>query len=190
VGISFYKNVFNIEEVISWLKIYNISYVDNQSFVQNTSNILNGIRFKGNVLVLYEKGNKKINFNCIDFPEITEIYNLNMVKVDTSKSKAARKEPLERLVIYLNDEEMDGIPRLEFDKDKDYIISNGTLIKADYIDSYNDNTIGFYTNEDSVNPIASLIDISTKVYIDLSEREDGVVFCFIDYRYVIDPYKI
>ncbi|MCB2292656.1 hypothetical protein LGK95_03780 [Clostridium algoriphilum] len=124
--------------------------------------------------------------NCKQFL----LANLNRVKVDTSKSKAASKEPLGRLVIYLNDEEMDKIPRLEFSIDKDYIICNGTLIKADYIDSYNDNSIGFYRNGDSINPIASLIDICTEVYIELSKREDGVTFCFIDYKFIIDPYEI
>jgi len=190
VGIQFFKNTFSIEEVINWLTIYNINYVDNQSLVQNASELLKGVRFKGNVLVLYKKGNKKINFNYIDFPEITEIYNFSRGKVDTSKSKAARKEPLGRLVIHLNDEEMYEVPRLEFSIDKDYIICNGTLIKADYIDSYKNNSIGFYRNDDPINPIASLIDICTEVYIEISEREDGVNFCFIDYKFVIDPYEI
>ena len=190
VGILFYKNIFNIEEVINWLKIYNISYVDNQSFIQNASELLKGIRFKDNVLVLYHKGNKKITFNCLDFPEITNIYDFSRAKIDTGKSKSTMKEQIEKLVIHLNDQEMDDVPRLEFDIDKDYIICNGTLIKADYIDSYNENTIGFYKNEDPSNPIASLIDVCTEVYIDISEREDGVTFCFIDYKFIIDPYNL
>lgn len=190
VGILFYKDVFSIKEVIKWLKIYNISYISNKTLVQNANQLIKGVRFKGNILVLYEKGNKKINFSHSDFPEITEIYGLNTVKVETIKSKTASLQTKERLVIYLNEEKMDEVPRLDFNIDKDYIICNGTLIKADYIDSYNGNSMGFYRRGDPSNPVASLIDICTEVYIELSEREDGVTFCFIDYKFIIDPYEL
>lgn len=189
VGIIFLKDFFDIYEVINWLKIYNIRHVDNDSCVSNASEIIEGIHFKGKALILYKKGNKKVEFNNNDLPEITEVYNYYNTTVNTSQSKAARKEPLDRLVVYLNDEELDEIPRLDFDIDNDYIICNGTLIKADYIDSYN-NTLGFYRNEDTVNPIAYIADNSTEVSIDLGEREDESVFCFIEYGYIIDPYEI
>lgn len=190
VGILFYKDLFDFEEVVNWLKVYNIKYVDNESFVKNANELIQGIHFKGNTIVLYKKGNKNLSFKHEDFQEITKIYDIKMDRVNTTKSKSARKELPERLVIYLNDEEVDEIPRLEFDINKDYIICNGNLIKADYIDSFNHSTIGFFRKQDPINPIAYLIDIYTEVFIELSEREDGASFCFIDYNYIIDPYEI
>jgi len=95
VGILFFKHDFTIEEVIKWLQVYALRYVDNENLVINAIEIIRGIHFKVRAIVLYKKGNKKISFNKDDYPEITEIFDLYREKVDTSRSKVARQEPIE-----------------------------------------------------------------------------------------------
>lgn len=190
-GIAFYKNKFDIKKVIKWLKVYNISYINNESFVKSAKEIIEGIHFKGRVVVLYERGNKKVNFDKDSFIEITDRYNTIREKINTSNSKRLRKDLANNgLIVYLNDEKMDEIPKIEFDKTKDFIICNGTLIKADYIDAYNEKTIGFYKKEMSKEPIAYIVDSDTEVNIQLNYREDGAAVCYVDYRFIIYPYDL
>lgn len=88
------------------------------------------------------------------------------------------------LTIFLNGEIMPSIPRLEFVRGKDMIISNGNLLKIDYMDSYQEG-IEFYRYGDP-EPIAEIIDLQTTIKIDLFETEDDTQICTIEYQYIVD----
>ena len=190
VGILFYKENFSLAKIIDWLNLYNIKYANTDNFVVNASEIIKGVLFKGNVIVLYKKGRKNVEIHCDDFIEITDYYEYIEDEVDIGRSMSTKIKSTQKLVIHLNGKEINEIPRLEFQVKKYYIICNGILINADYIDVYNGNTIGFFKKTNPTNPIASLIDIHTEVYIEFSEREDGVIICLINYNFAINPYEL
>lgn len=183
-SIEFSKSNFNIEQVITWVQCEDIYFGDRKKgnhMIDRCSRILEGIKFKGNVIAVYEKGNKSVTADINNFDEITEKYNVQFDKIDTTKSKKLQKG----LSLILNGELVNEIPRIDFKRNKDMLISNGNLITADYIDEYSGG-IGIYRYDDESVPIVSFIDTNTTVYIDLYEKVDGAQVCVIEYKYIID----
>lgn len=186
VGMQFFKDKFNIDQIQDWLDKYNILYVPNDNYIINASRVVLGIRFMGNNIVLYTKGSTKAYFLEEEFPEVTETCDFYTRRINTARSKSVRGQGEEKkIIVYLNEKRIDYIPRIDFDRARDYIICNGLLIRADYLDKYN-NSIGFYNKENSKEPISVIADSETEVYIEQYTREDGADICIIDYRYVID----
>lgn len=183
-AIEFYKSNFNIEQIITWIQYEDI-YFGNREKVNHTikrcDRVLEGIKFKGNVIAAYRKGNKSVTLDINDYDEITEIYNVQFNKVDTTKSKKLQSG----LSIILNGELVNEIPRLDFEGNKDMLISNGNLIKADYIDEYCGG-IGIFRYDNKSVPIVSFVDTNTTVYIDLYEKEDGAQVCIMEHKYIVD----
>lgn len=184
VSIEFSKENFNIEQIISWIQ-YESIYLGNKEktnhIIEKCGRILKGIKFKGNVIVVYGKGNKSVVLDIGDYDEITEKYNVEFYKIDTTKSKKLQKG----LSIILNGELVNEIPRIDFKRYKDMLISNGNVIIADYIDEYCGG-IGIYRYDDESTPIVSFIDTNTTMYIDLYEKEDGAQVCIMEHRYILD----
>lgn len=189
-GILFYKKQFNLNEILDWLETYCISYIEkDKNQVKDVGEIIMGIRFKGRTIILYTKGSKQVGFYSDDFIEITQNYNFYRERVDTTKSKDIHNK--ERgLVVYLNDEKLDFIPVLEFNMSSDFIIVNGNVVEADYIKPYRDNTIGFFSKDDLHKPVSYIADNETDVYIETYETEYGADICYVEYRYIVDPYKL
>ena len=141
---------------------------------------MQAIKFKGNVIALYLKGDQLETLHVDAIPEITETYNLNYEKIDTTKSKKLQHG----LTILLNGDIVHEVPRIDFKRHQDMIISNGNLIKADYIDKF-EGGIGFYRYDDML-PVTYIIDHQTTVHIDLYKMEDNTQLCIVEYKYVLD----
>lgn len=182
--IEFPKSNFNIEQIITWIQCENVYFGNREKAnhtIERCGRLLKGIKFKGNVIAIYEKGNKSITLDINNYDEITETYNFEFNKIDTTKSKKLQNG----LSIILNGQLVNEIPRIDFERDKDFLISNGNLIIADYIDDYCGG-IGIYRHEDTSLPIVFFIDTNTTVYIDLYEKEDGSQVCIIEHKYILD----
>lgn len=182
-SVEFSKSNFNIEQIVTWIQSEEIYFGDRKKakhIIDRYSGIQAGIKFKGNVIALYEKGNKTVTLDTDNFHEITETFNVEFYKIDTTKSKKLQNG----LSIILNGDLVNQIPRIDFERPKDMLISNGNLIKADYIDEYCGG-IGIY-RYDETEPIISFIDANTTVYIDLYKKTNGAQLCVIEYKYIID----
>lgn len=181
-GVEFEKDNFSIEQVVSWLEQMNI-YVGNKNHTKQTieqgNQVIQAFKFMGHVVALYSNGRRPIDLNINELHDITDIFNSTDITIDSSKSKNLNLE----LIIFLNNQEVYGVPRLEFDRQKDLVISNGNLLKIDYIDAYK-NGIGFFRYNE-VEPVASLIDSKTTVMIDI-EREISKQICVINFKYLVD----
>lgn len=184
VSIEFYKNKFTIDQMITWLEFYKI-YVGQMGekpyTISDCSKVIAGLKFKGNILVLYQKGHNIIQLPESDYLEITDFFISNLQEINTGKTKGLQKG----LIIRVNDEIVSEIPRFDFDMSRDIIISNGNCINADYIDEYSGG-IGFYQEGDSAIPVAFLLDNNTTVDIEITQREDGSRICVVTHRYLIE----
>jgi hypothetical protein len=92
-----------------------------------------------------------------------------------------RKKP----VIILNGKRIDTVPRIDFDLSKDFILSNGQFIVADYMDDYLGN-IGFYRETDPVIPISYYLDNDAPVTIQIDEGPDGSKICVVEQKYNLE----
>lgn len=94
--------------------------------------------------------------------------------------------------IKLNDESIPSMRRLNFDKDKDFIVINGSVVIADYIDKF-ENSIGLYCKNDESLPVTFIYNNGkiNSVNINVFEEEDGHKNCFIEYAYNVsrDEFK-
>lgn len=189
VSLEFSKEQFDLDDVLMWLNNYEVLLGEKgkgKNSISNSNVIIEGLRFKGYPLVLYEVGNRRISYHPDKFPEITELYSIQPQTIDTTKSKKVSTE----LSIFYNDEQVKVIPRIDFSKE-DLIICNGQCILADYLDEY-DNTIGFYRNNSPI-PVAYVADKATTINIHLEDDElwwwDEKEYsrrCIVEYQYLLD----
>ncbi|MCZ2260649.1 hypothetical protein [Sporosarcina sp. G11-34] len=183
LSVEFDKEHFTIEQIIIWLQQMGV-YIGNKykanHFIEDGYRIINAFKFTGHIMALYIKGKEILELDTEELEEITEDYGLKYVKVDPKKSKGLNLE----LTILLNYERVLEIPRLEFDRENDRVISNGNLLRIDYIDAYN-NGIGFYRYDD-LEPIVVILDQKTTVEINIFKTENNHKICNIEHHYIID----
>jgi len=204
-SIEFIKNNFSLRNALDWLNKYSVtcaSIEDDGEFIYKANKIIKGIRFKNVLVLLYEKGNMRIKCEG-DYIEITQAFKPLQEKIDSRQSKPIQldksnnrktvtyddKKNYGAKIIY-NDELIDHIPILYFDKYKDLVISNGNVVLCDYIAPYKDKYLGFYQGRYKEGvpalPISFLLDMDTTIYITVEVRLDGSKFCVITYNYIID----
>lgn len=184
VAIEFYRNQFSLEEAVNWILRHTIYFQDinkTPHFVQWCDSIIDIIRFKSKVIALYSKGGQTLELEHVDeLKDLTETYNLRFDKVDVSKSKKLQKG----LSIVLNEELIKELPRIDFNKHQDIVVSNGNVVKADYIDVYRGG-IGLFRNGE-VDPIVYLFDNNTTVTIDLYSADENQQVCIIEHKYLFN----
>lgn len=186
VSYEFLKNQYDLHGIVNWLDQYKVGYLPKSekstSYIQGAESILEAIKFRGNILVLYKKGTNRLAIHTDLLPEITEYYAQGLKKIDTSKSKSITNLD-SNLKVILNGQELDYVPRIDVNLSHDLIISNGHIMVAKYIDDY-EGCVGFYA-DDSTLPIAWLHDKNTTVYIDIYEYENGKQVV-VDCKYLIN----
>ncbi|WP_161821798.1 hypothetical protein [Sporotomaculum syntrophicum] len=182
VAIKFYKNSFNLEQVLTWLddcKVY-IGRPGRDNYKINKCSTVSKVRkFKGHLVATYYKGNQAVELPAGNIKEITKNYRYSYQKMNIWKAKDRQSG----VTVLLNGHYLQGIPKIEFIKSKDLIISNGNCIMADYIDVYKGG-LGFFNQEDSLNPVAFLLDNSI-VEIQITERNNGGKICVVKSKYYV-----
>lgn len=181
VSIEFSKKQFNLDQVYTWLDNRGVSLDEKgkeEYAIAECLNIIEGVRFKGNPLVVYEKGKLKISYNPEAFPEITDLYFVQPQKVDTTRSKKVTTG----LSVFCNGNKLKEIPKINFEKE-DLVLCNGQCLSVDYMDEYK-GTIGFFKNN-CPTPIAYIADKVTTINIELEEFEWSWR-CIVEYQYLLD----
>ena len=189
-AVQFPKERFTLSQIVEWMQEYYI-YLETKkelnTSIGDAEEIIQGVLYKGNPLILYKKGKKTLPYNPHNFIEITEEYTNLQTEVSPRRSKELNLD--NQLKVVVNGKEVEGIPRLDFDLLTDLIISNGNLMVADYIDEY-EGTIGFFSNEDPLIPVSFIIDQETTVYIQIEKQENGSFICFVEHGYLLSPDSI
>lgn len=186
VSIMFPTGKFDLDGVISWMDHFGIHWdagKNTGSTVSGAAEILQGLKFKGNPIILYRKGHKKLTYNCDDFVEITEQYAYFSEVGSVLNVKDISKEEPE-LKLFLNGERISEVPRIDFEQEN-LIISNGTFICADYMDDYF-GCVAFFRVEDPSLPAAWVQDKNTSVYIELQENDEFGQVCILKFAYELD----
>lgn len=159
-----------MQDVINWLADYKIVFnlkKYNETKVNDCERIISGLLFKGNQLILCKKGHKTITYDPAEFVEITEKYVALKKEVNTTHAKNIDLESENKKIqVILNGKKINHLKRINFALSKDLIIVNGSVMVADYIDTYCD-TIGFYKSEDDSLPVAFILDNETTVNISI-----------------------
>lgn len=183
LSVEFDKKRFTIEQIIIWLQqmgVYIGNKDKNKHSIEDCYRIIHAFKFTEHIIALYSKGKEVFELDTEELVEINENYGLKYLKVDPTKSKGLNLG----LTILLNHERVQEIPRLEFDRENDKVISNGNLLRIDYIDAYN-NGIGFYRYNE-LEPISIIMDQKTTVEINMFKTEHNHKVCNIEHRYIID----
>lgn len=183
VSIEFPKQLFSLRCIATWLEEYKVCIVSRDEqldFIANTEEIVAGLNYKGNSVLLCKKGTDAPPYNREDYEEITESWQRVPQMIDTGKSKSVSSMEQQMRTI-VNGRAAVGVPHIE----AELIVSNGTIILADYIDDYYGH-VGFYTNDNPSAPVAYLFDYETTVYIDTLSRTDGSKACIVEHRYFIE----
>ncbi len=187
VAIIFYKSSFNLEQVLTWLntfKVY-IGRAGQESYkISKCSKVLKSIKFKGQLIATYYKGNQVVELAAGAIKETTKNYKYKYQKINTWQATNTQSG----VTVLLNGNILNGIPKIELVKSKDIIISNGNCIVADYIDAYGDG-IGFYRKEDRLIPVAYLLNNNTTVEIQITKRTNGGRLCVVKYKYYVFDIK-
>ncbi|TRY24798.1 hypothetical protein FOI68_14750 [Brevibacillus sp. LEMMJ03] len=178
---------YDTDRIREFLEYYTFSYDEKDEkgyYVKNALEIVEGKLFKGKPLVIGRRGRKKLYYDVSAFLEVTAHYNQYHQIVHTGQAEIVdmvAKKP----VIFLNGRRMNAVPRIDFDPAKDFILSNGQFIVADYMDDYC-GTIGFYRKTDPVIPVSYYLDSDAPVYIQLDEGADGSKMCVVEQKYNLD----
>lgn len=188
VAIQFPDDKFNTDSIIEWVSNYEIIIPDKTKDAANEikcEEIVKGVLFKGNPLILVKKGKNSVSYDPLDFVEVMDEFAASAEIVNMGHSKNINLEQhKKRIRIMLNNEALDAIPRIDFDLTRDLMIVNGNVLVADYIDKYGD-TVGFYNSENDLLPVAFVLDDDTTVNINIEEREDGSRLCVVEFGYII-----
>lgn len=107
--------------------------------------------------------------------ELKEQYSL---LVEDKEANTNKQEQL--LTIILNGNPIQEMPQIKL-KPQDKIISNGNIIRADYIDKFNEG-IGFYCEAQPL-PVAYIENFKTTVYIEFQNIGVDKIACIIKYDY-------
>lgn len=188
VSLLFPKNKFNVDKIKNWLNKYKIDFIKgktNKLTIKNAESIVSGLLYHDNAIILSVKGSKKLTIDTEKLDEVSDDYKEYEQYVNTAHSKDINfGNSNDNFSIILNGTKMNYIPRIEFNKDRDTIISNGNLIYADYIDMYN-GSIGFFNADFPETPVSYIADNDTKITIDIIVRQDETKICIIEYNYII-----
>lgn len=186
VSILFPLDKFSLDEVISWLGEYAIHWDGSKAdrgIIAGAAEIISGIKFLGNPLILYRKGRKRLEYDAEHFIEITEQYvHFNQLRSILNVKPVTGEKP--QLKIFLNGEQVTEIPRIDFEQEN-LIISNGTFISADYMEDFF-GCVAFFRAEDPGLPVAWIQDKDTTVYIELHENDEFGQVCILKFAYEID----
>lgn len=180
VSIEFPKSLFTIEETINWL-LNKYVYFGNETkcihHVTDAKEIDEAVLFFGNVIAKYTRGHHVLSIDTSELTEITDLYNKQAKKVNTKHLKKLSKQ----LSVSIDGKEITELPSMQFDRKRDTIVSNGMIIRADYIDLYQTG-IGFFLH-DQDEPIAHIVDDQTKVEINTYLDVNANQICVIEYSY-------
>jgi len=180
VSIEFSKEHFDLENVYIWLSRYNVILGEkgkNVNSILNADKIIMGLRFKGNPIILYEMGRRKVSYTSEDFVEITDSFSFQPQKIDTANSKKVTTG----LCIIMNGKQLKEIPRI--DLYQNLLICNGQCILADYMDEFC-GTLGFFKNNSPL-PITYVADKVTTINIDYEDSGWSSRY-IVEYDYLID----
>lgn len=174
LAIIFEKEKFTLEDVHKWLNTYKfkLGKRTDKGFILGAKHVIKGYSFSDNVIILYEKGSKKISYRDIEFNEALDFMRFDNFNILEDKPKKP-----DSLRIILNKEEINYIPRIDF---FDLLICNGTVIEADYVDNYMGN-IGFFKSGTS-KPKAYVLEFETTIYIDVYTDKFGNRYCMVNFR--------
>ena len=65
-------------DIVLWMRDNVLSYNkkdDRGYYVENSSYVIEGLKFKGNPLVLASRGSEKLYYEATDYTEVTDVYN-------------------------------------------------------------------------------------------------------------------
>lgn len=170
-AIHFFKGDFTLPESLDWLDKYGIILMEEgkeQQTIRNCERVIDIVPFKNNHLILYKKGTETLK---LDYTQLNQ---------GQQSEKIDRKT---KIVLVLNGEKLDYIPRINFNKQRDVVVCNGNCVVADYIDEYNGN-IGFFQDTNPALPISFIFTEKTTVYIDIVEKEKSKIY-IVEYDYEI-----
>lgn len=191
-GINFAKERFLIEDITNWLDVYKVVYhskENDRGVCENCSEIIEGVLFYGNTLLLCKKGNDKLYYNKDEFEEITDSlvcrdskvnYN-KAIPLELDKTENESTDVLHRSIM-INGQPVKSMPRIFFDPSKDLVISNGMILNADSIGEFFD-TVGFFHNDEEL-PFAFISDNTPIINIDIEITDTGKI-CIIEFDYEI-----
>lgn len=186
VSIMFSDDEFDLDDVISWLNQYSIYYESSPKTngkIERADEIIQGLKFKGNIIILYRKGRKKLEYDSSKFIEVTEQYaHYSEVRSVLNEKSIVDREA--GLKICFNGVLVETVPRIDFEQEN-LIISNGTFICADYMDDYF-GSVALFRMEDSNLPVAWIQDKNTTVYIDLFESDEFGQICVLKFAYELE----
>lgn len=178
-SILFPSSIYNYEKIMSWLDTYNVKFFSSSNFyIENASQIIEGILLENMPIILYRKGYNKIKFNPEDFKDITNEYAQYTQNVDMQDYTALNCENNSENII-LNGITIDAMPKIFFNSSKDKILCNGVCLSADYMASFNGN-ISFF-KRGIKHPIAYIKKSNGSIHIDTNEKPDGSVICKIKF---------
>lgn len=169
-SVHFLKDSFKLPEVVEWLDTYSLSILkdDQGSYTINQCKAIRDVvRVEEELLVLYKRGKDSLT---IDYANLTKGGEITTLK------------PLD-VVLIINGEQIDYVPRINIDKNRDVLIVNGNCIVADYIDEY-DGNVGFYLKSNPALPTAFIFTEETIIYMEIVEKERGKIY-IIEYDYEI-----
>lgn len=188
VSILFPIDKFQLDEVISWLDNYDIHWQEkdyDDGILTNASEIIQGLKFMGNTIILYQKGHSLLNYDSSQYKEITEFYVQLKKVTDTNTIKEIDPNNDESgLKIFIDGEEFNEVPRIDFEQEN-LIISNGNFVSADYMDDFF-GCVAFFRESDPDLPVVWIHDKNTTVYIELLENDDFGLICIVKFNYAID----
>ena len=110
-SIEFYKDGFSLDEIMDWLNEYQIFFGKSQARTQiiNVHEIVQGLCFKGNPLILYQKGTRSLEINPKDYQEVIDDFVGSLQEIDTGKSKNVQ----DGFTIIYNGARVNKVPRIE-----------------------------------------------------------------------------
>lgn len=171
VSIEFSKDIFNLRELIDWIRINSIVILkDKDEYLKNACQILESIKFKGAPIISYESGKGNILINKGHLTEMKKFFNIKEGEINIFDSETI-SGPKTNLMITLNGDRIDYIPEIEIEFGKDLIFSNGQLMIVTYIGAFGSN-LGFFEEKGDEFPISWILDEVKDINIVIYEKED------------------
>ncbi|MCX5779560.1 MAG: hypothetical protein NTV45_01795 [Firmicutes bacterium] len=189
VSIIFSCDRFSVPEVLDWLDNYAVFWegsLRSSPKITGASEIVEGLLYKGQALILYKRGLAELDYIIDDFPEVTEKIKLTHVVSDISNTKeVSLGTPEKEIRIFFNGEEVEQIPDLRFDVDYDSVYANGLLLRADRVADYQGN-LGIFFEGGVDLPIGRIDDNDCTISIDLyKDRYWNTRLCNIKFTYEV-----
>lgn len=193
VSIIFSCDRFSVLEVLDWLDNYAVYWEGRLKSIPKVigaSEIVEGLRYRGQSLILYRRGLAELDFIAEEFPEVTEKIRLKHVVSDISNTKeVSLGTPEKEIRIYFNGDEVDEIPDLKFDVDYDSVYVNGLLLRADRVADYQGN-LGIFFEGGVDLPIGKIDDNDCSISIELYKHSYwNTRLCNIKFTYEVSLAK-